>query len=465
MTTLYPHQAQEIKNHGLDRYRGLLWCPRSGKSRAAMGSALRMREAGMINQVVITSPNGVHENWVVQELLPFFPANQIWKWDTQRDVVGQAQRLQSLPRDFSVLSIPAHLWTMDRAQWFFNHMRHRAAATLFIVDESDDYSSPSAKRTRRVRSMSKHCAAVRILTGTPWHGSILNAWSQLEILSPGLSGHKTYGDFSRRYGVWQTKFGPHGSWPSLVGYQNVDEFMTTVREHCSIITPVDIPDMPRTKNRLINMDLSPPITSAVQDLLAKVELENAGVLFGQIQQAVGLCPDRLDMTVRLSQRGRFVVIWCRYRAEIESLSSLLHEAHVWYGGTPETERVHIRETLRGDSRIGNGMVLIAQPQSCSRGLDFSRAELMVFHSHTPSVRMHDQALNRVTAIGTGTTPVYYICNSGIDAHVIQRLRLKTRFSRLTLQDIEELRDYSIVPTESRLRMLWKKLHKVDLREL
>ena len=465
MTTLYPHQAREIDQFGLHRYRGLLWCPRSGKSRAAIGSALRMREAGMINQVVITSPNGVHENWMVQELLPFFSADRLWKWDTRADDADQANRLQALPGDFSILAIPAHLWTMDRAQWFFNRLRHRAAVTLLIVDESDDYASPSAKRARRVRAMAKHCVAVRILTGTPWHDSLLNAWSQLEILSPGLSGHTTYGDFSRRYGVWQTRFGPHGSWPSLTGYQNVDEFMTLVRKHCSIITPADIPDMPRTKNRLINMDLSPPIATEVKALIEELDVENAGVMFGKIQQVIGMCPDRLDMTTRLSQRGRFVVIWCRYRAEIESLSTLLPEAHVWYGGTPETERARIRETLRGESQLGDGMVLIAQPQSCARGLDFSRAELMVFHSHTPSVRMHDQALNRVTAIGAGTTPVYYLCNSGIDAHVIQRLRLKTRFSRITLQDIEELRDYSIVPTESRLRMLWRKLHKVDLREL
>ena len=467
MKGLYPHQAREIDTHGLERHRGLLWCPRSGKSRAALGSALRMHGAGMIDRVVITSPNGVHENWVVQELLPLFGPAPVWQWDTRSDDTDQRARLESLPANFSVLSLPAHLWTMDRARWLFNHIRRGAAKTLLIVDESDDYSSPGAKRARRVRAMAKHFAAVRILTGTPWHDSIMHAWSQLEILRPGLSGHKTYTEFSRRYGVWETRFGPHGSWPALVGYQNVDEFMDNVRKHCSILTQADIPDMPRTKNRLINLELSDETADQVQLLVDDIDIENAGVRFGAIQQAVGMCPDRLQQTVRLAQRGRFVVIWARYRTEIEALSALMPEAHIWYGGTSEDKRRLIREMLRGDATtLGSaGVILIAQPQACSRGLDFSRAELMVFHSHLPSVRMHDQALNRVTAIGSGTTPVYYICNSGIDAHIIQKLRLKTRFSRLTLQDIEELRDYSVVPSDSRLRMLWKKLHGVDLRTL
>lgn len=460
---LYPHQAHEIDTYGLERYRGLLWCPRSGKSRAALGSALRMREAGMINRVVITAPNGVHENWVVQELHPLLGSTPVWQWDTRADDADQRARLDSRPADFSVLALPAHLWTMDRARWLFHHIKRGAAKTLLIVDESDDYSSPSAKRARRVRSMARHCGAVRILTGTPWHDSILHAWSQLEILRPGLSGCTTYTEFSRRYGVWETRFGPHGSWPALVGYQNVDEFMTHVRRCCSIITSADISDMPRTKNRLINMELSPPVAQAVRNLTDDIDIENAGVRFGAIQQAVGMCPDRLEQTVRLAQRGRFVVLWARYRTEIEALSTLMPTAHVWYGGTSEGERRIIRETLRGDSQQGDGMILIAQPQACSRGLDFSRAELMAFHSHLPSVRMHDQALHRVTAIGSGTTPVYYLCNSGIDAHIIQRLRLKTRFSRITLQDIEELRDYSLVSSDSRLRRLWTKLHGVDLR--
>lgn len=461
---LYTHQRNEVERFGLHPHRGLLWCPRSGKSRAAIATAIRMRCAGMINQVLITSPNGVHENWVVQELLPRFDANQVWQWDTRKNDEDQHRELKALADNFRLLSIPAHLWTMDRARWFFNIMRHRAGMTLLIADESDDYASPSAKRSRRLRSFSKHCAATRILTGTPWHDSILHGWSQLEILKPGLSG-RTYTEFKRRYGVWETRFGPHGSWPSLVGYQNVEEFMRLVREHCSILTPADIPDMPRTKNRLINMDLSPPAAIETGQIIADVDIENAGVRFGTLQQTVGMCPDRLAMTARLAHRGRYVVIWCRYRQEIEALSALLPDARVWMGGTPDRERKSIREALREGSAHTGGLILIAQPQACSRGLDFSRAELMVFHSHLPSVRLHDQALNRVTAIGSGTTPVYYLCNSGIDAHVIQRLRLKTRFSRITMQDIEEVREYSFVPTDNRLRMLWRKLHGVDLRTL
>lgn len=466
MGDLYPHQQAEVDTYGLHPHRGLLWCPRAGKSRAALHSALRMKAQGLIDRVVITSPNGVHDNWVIQELWPALGKELVWRWDTRRSDSDQHRALKDLPRDFSVLSIPAHLWAMDRARWLFSNIQRRAALTLLIVDESDDYASPSAKRSRRVRSMAKHCAATRILTGTPWHDSILHAWSQLEILRPGLSGHTTYGAFSRRYGQWETRFGPHGSWPALVGYQNVDELMDRVRKHCSILTADDIPGMARTRNKLINLDLSTESLAAVQSVLADIEVDTAAVKFGRIQQIVGSCPGRLDATAQLAGWGRFVVIWCRYREEIELLQTRLPDAITWYGGTPEPTRRQIRDTLRGDSSVSSsGMILLAQPQACARGLDFSRADLMVFHSHLPSVRMHTQALNRVTAIGSGTTPVYYLCNSGMDAYVIDRLRRKTKFSRITLQDIETLREYSLLPTDQRLRRLWAKPKGVDPRKM
>ena len=462
MSDLYTHQRTEVDRYGLHPYRGLLWCPRAGKSRAALHSALRMKVDGMIDRVVITSPNGVHENWVVQELWPTLGKLPVWYWLSSDADSDQKAAVKSLPRDFSLLSLPAHLWGMPRATWLFNYLKRSADRTL---DESDDYANPSSKRARRVRLFSKHCAAVRILTGTPWHESILHAWAQLEILRPGLSGCTTYGEFSRRYGQWETRFGPHGSWPALIGYQNVDELMDRVREHCSILTPGDIPGMARTRNKLINLDLSPEATLEVQELLDDVEVDNAAVKFGRIQQVVGRCPIRIDTTVQLSRWGRFVIIWCRYREEIDLLRARLPDAFVWYGGTSEPIRRQIRETLRGESTEGRGMVLLAQPQACARGLDFSRADMTVFHSHLPSVRMHTQALNRVTAIGSGTTPVYYLCNSGMDAYVIDRLRRKTKFSRITLQDVETLREYSLLPKDQRLRSLWSKPKSVDPRTM
>ena len=459
---LYPHQAREVERYGLIKVRGLLWCPRAGKSRAILATALRMKEADMIDRMIIISPNGVHENWVHQELYPELGKEAVWYWNTHISDGIHKDSISNLPRAFAALSIPSHLFTMDRAQWFFRWAKSTGSRTLLVVDESDDYSSPSSKRSRRIRSLAPHCIARRILTGTPWHDSILNAWSQMEILSKGLSGYRTYHEFSRRYGIWKTRFGAHGSWPHLVGYQHVDELMSRVYEHCSILTPDDIPGMPRTKNRLINLDMDPLTARIVNDLVKMVELESAGVIFGKIQQTVGLDPRRIHTTIDLAHRYRVSLIWCRYRKEIEELKALMPEANTWYGDTPSAEREFIRERMRYDSGYTDPFILIAQPQACGRGLDFSRTESLIFHSHLPSARLHHQALNRGTAIGSGTTIVYYLCNSGIDAHIIQRLRLKTRFARITLADLEELIDYSIVSSDARMKLLWRKVKGVDI---
>ena len=463
---LYAHQRREVDDHGLERFRGLLWCPRSGKSRATLASALRMRREGLIDRMVIVSPNGVHENWCSRELIPILTEHRVWQWETSRAVTESRRLLTQCDRqDFAVYSLPVHIWTLPQARWLLQWIKTVASRTLLVLDESDDYASPSAKRSRRARLLAQQCAAVRILTGTPWHDSILNAWAQLEMLGKETSGYARYTDFSRRYGQWETRFGSHGSFPALIGYQHVDELMSRARKHCSIITAADIPDMPRTANRLINMDLSVTGVKDMATLRAKHADENPGVLFGKIHQLVSLDTDRLQQTVQLARRHKYVVIWCRYREDVEALKDRMPDAWTLYGGTTPQVRRHIRETLCYDATTTDPMVLLAQPQACSRGLDFSRAEAMIFHSHLPSGRMHAQALERATAIGAGTTPVYYICNSGIDAYIIQRLRTKTRFARITLQDLEELDEYNLVPKEERLRRLWKNMHSVDLRQL
>ena len=461
---LYPHQQREVDDHGLEPFRGLLWCPRAGKSRAVVATAQCMHQFGMIDRMIIVSPNGVHENWVVQELIPAFDRGAVWQWDTSRDDQALKEDHAAVScRSFAIYSIPSHVWTLDRAKWFLTWAKRRALGTLLVIDESDDYASPSSKRSRRARSLAQQCSAVRILTGTPWHDSILNAWSQLELLGKGRSGYATYTGFSRRYGQWETRFGPHGSWPRLAGYQNVEELMDRVKDHCSIITAADIPDMPRTVNRLINFDASPSVQADMAQLQNDIDIENAGVMFGKLQQLAGMDPHRMTMTIRLALRHRYCIIWCRYVAEIEALKERIPQAATWYGDTPESERHRVRETLRHDSPQNYPLIVIAQPQSCGRGLDFSRAEAAVFHSYVASSRLHDQALNRVLAIGTGTTPVYYICTTGIDAYIIQRLRTKTRFARITMNDIEEVQEYSLMPKEVRLRQLWRQVKGIDLR--
>ena len=442
---LYPHQQQEIDRYGLVPRRGLLWCPRAGKSRAAIDSALRLRAAGTINRVVITSPNGVHRNWMLQELEPRFDSSQLWCWDTREDTGTQQQQICQLPEEWSILSLPAHIWTLARAAWLRKYLRRQAGDTLLIVDESDDYSTPSAQRSRQVRNLAQRCAAVRILTGTPWHDSLLQTWSQLEILQPGASGYARYSDFSRRYGVWHTRFGPHGSWPQLTGYQHVEELMQRVRQYCSFIGPADLPTMPRTQAFSLDVTATDELQRTAKTLLADVDLDNAAVKFGKLQQVVGLDEPRLQATVDTARRTPVTIIWCRYREEIAALAQRLPEASIWYGGTPEPERQRLRNILRGDSTIRQSLVLIAQPQACSRGLDFSRAESMIFHSHLPSVRMHTQARNRVVALGGGTTPVYYVRNSGIDAYILRRLARKTQFARLTLGAVEEIQEFSLRP--------------------
>ena len=315
MIKLYPHQAEEVLRHGLESHRALLWCPRSGKTLTALHTMIRQSREGGVRRVLVTTPPGVVDHWVSEAQRCGLRA---WRWDSRRNPKTQMKDFSSVLEEpgLTVYVVGSQVWAMDRAALMFRKIAQKGGVGL-IVDESHEYARPSSKRSRRVRSFARHTTSARLLTGTPLHNRLLDAWAQYEILSPECLGYRRYGDFCDRYGVYQPRRGPHGTWQQLVGYRHVLELMKKISSYSSVIAAKDLPSMPAVRRLLATSKLEKSTWRVYRALLDGISEENAAVRLLRMQQIVAHDSLRCAETVRRALRadGK-AVVWVRFNNDL-----------------------------------------------------------------------------------------------------------------------------------------------------
>ena len=62
------HQQKELDNHKDDKIRALFWYMRAGKSKVALDWLSYQYQIGNVNFALVIAPNGVHDNWRLEEI-------------------------------------------------------------------------------------------------------------------------------------------------------------------------------------------------------------------------------------------------------------------------------------------------------------------------------------------------------------------------------------------------------------
>ena len=444
---LHDHQAREVQNHGLASHRALLWCPRSGKTIAALASAFKQAESGAIRRVLVTTPPGVVDHWVEEARRLGASA---WRWDSNRRDAPMMSELHDVLGEpwLTVFVIGSQVWSLGRAQPALAAIARAPGGAMLIADESHDYASPSSIRGRRARLWArKFAASTRILTGTPLHNRLTDAWGQFEILSPSALGYRTFGQFCQRYAEYEQRHGPHGAFPKLVGYRRVDELWSRIRAWSSVVTADDIADMPSTRRRLVRTGLTEQTQAAYRDLRIGIDADNAAVRLQKMQQLVSADPLRIAATVaRVKRADSMAVVWVRHNADVDRLSRAMRDvglrAHRYTGSSSSSYRVKVHHQFRNG---GAGGVLIAQPQACGVGIDFSSVRSMVWHAPAVDARTSAQATERCTRQGGGTVSVDHMASAGIDLVNLERvLRNAAIADATTVEDMHAVNEYGEV---------------------
>jgi hypothetical protein len=231
----------------------------TGKTKVIWDNAAFLYLRQIITGVLILAPNDVHAQWIDEQMplhLPDYIPRRAAVWDATGH---KAKRLvhelisHPLPNRLTILAMNhdamATIKGVKIAQAFA-----KCYKTLLAVDESHNYKTPGAARTKalqhRVRPL---CPVVRLATGTPMDKPF-DMYSQLRLMHEKILGSDSFLTFKHHYAEFTTEFAHRmdkkknkmvlQEYETLVGYKNLDELQERMAPYVYICRKEDCTDLP-----------------------------------------------------------------------------------------------------------------------------------------------------------------------------------------------------------------------------
>lgn len=443
----YEHQAREYRDHRDDRCRALLWSMRTGKSKAVIDKAEYQFANGNIEGVIVLAPNGVHINWVLNEIprwsWPLNDGHQAFAWETpKRADWDRIEGLNTLCSYTGMKWLCVNMEALQHPDCIKAIRRFKIDAChnkfMLVISEAHHFGHAGAKRTRLARNLGRTAAYITIETGTAILNSPLRAYSLYKILDDQALGPEYTGDcyekFVRHHAEYEIDpgFDPSSGrkmrrrYKKLKCYKNLDELRDKMSKWSSVVLREDVGDMPQLLEVERPVVMSEKQRRAYLEMVSRhlveigddmVSAADGGPRMQKLQQIInGYVKDGDDIIeidadapiyealceqVEGTLPGKFIV-WCRYREDIKrcvaKLKKLLGNDHIleFHGGTPTGQREAVRLQFQNDPKIYG---LVGQPAAGGEGRDFSEADAIIFFSSTPNAIHVEQARERGTKKG------------------------------------------------------------------
>lgn len=427
----------------------------TGKTKIIIDTAAYLYANNKITALVIIAPNGVHRNWLRNEI-PF----HLPEWCPRRAIYYSAAMKKKEKDDWDdlvrssdslkIFSFNVEGFVSKNAQALITSIL-RYENALLVVDESSRIKRPGAKRTQFVTKIGKLAKYRRILTGTPVTKGPEDVFSQFRFLDPYILGYESFYSFKARYcimGGYENR--------QIVAYENVDELTKNIEGHSYRVLKKDCLDLPDKIYQRAYVDLSEAqrrLYNAMKDEWVAshqektIEAPEAITRLLRLQQITcGWFPSdepvpideespRLGLLKEiLSDIEGKVIIWARFRADLRAIEDALGELAVAYhGGVSNDARANAVDAFQNDPKI---RYFIGQPQSGGIGLTLTAANYAIYYSNSFDLEVRLQSEDRCHRIGT-TNNVTYIdieANKTIDKKIIKALRDKKNLADMITRD-------------------------------
>jgi SNF2 family DNA or RNA helicase len=443
-----------------------LWEMGLGKSKIVCDVAAWLYARGEIDFLLVIAPNGVHTNWVADELPAHMPEFTNYRSAEWGSVMKKAQKdsvealfdgWDSHPKPLRVLTMNIEAFGVQE-RYYVEKAGKMARAILnsfrcmMVVDESSLIKN-FVNRTERIVSLGMHAKYRRILNGTPITTGPLDLYYQFKFLNGGgmrpagqgeflLGPYSTNAaSFKNRYAVYEERQRRDGRrYPELIEYQNLDELGDYLDVCSSRRTKKECLDLPEKLYEKIPVKMHKEqqkrydkvIDEGILELKREgqeMNLNNVLVIWLRAQQIVGGFvpvedPDGtynaeciLDDFEKLPRVEAFmhyieqaqgkVIIYCRFLAEVKAWKKMLGDAAVTYVG-----KVNYADP---DDREANKV-------------RFQGTKAQDFEDHDPSVKY--LIMNRAGARGITLTQASYMFFYSNEFSLDLRLQTEDRAHRI-----------------------------------
>lgn len=443
----YAHQAQELEQHRGTKTRALFWDCGTGKTRAILDLAVDLYARKEIDALLVVAPNGVHQNWVYDEIPKFVPPDvpiTTLSYLTQR--AGTKRQTADVTRLLSARGLAALALSYDAmmterrkasqpakgrevAKSFLTRRR-----CLYVLDESHLVKTPGAKRTKRIIASGRYAEWRRILTGTPVANKPFDVFSQMRFLDPDFwrpYGLSSFHSFKTYFGLFiqcETKDGQR--FPNLVSYRNLDKLKRIIASASSRVSKEDaLPDLPPKTYTKLHYELTAEQRRAYEQLVdeyrvqldsgAEATVTNKLVLLLRLQQVVcGYLPTddgedmpnphvfrrnpRLDlMKSYLKDEDNQAIVYSRFTYDIDRLCDFLGPKAVRYDGTTSPED---RRRAQAAFRAGDAQFFVGNQAAAGTGLNLQAARKVLYYANSFNLVHRLQSEDRAHRAGQ-THPV------------------------------------------------------------
>ena len=324
---------------------------------------------------------------------------------------------------------------------------------LVILDESHRIKSATGVTSKIVARIGEKATRRLCLTGTPMPHSPLDLFGQFRFLDPGVFG-TTFGRFRDEYAVTHPRF------PSQVRFwRNEEQMKRKLWELSYRVEAEDVLDLPEVQHIEIPVALSAKAKRIYDELerefiaevnekrtvtaghalvrLLRLQQITSGHIKedgGEIQQIDTAKRDCLKDILEDIPPGEPVVVFCRFRHDLEQIREVARMKGIKYG-----EISGARKDLTAEGTILQETSLLGvQMASGGLGIDLTRARRAVYYSIGFSLGDYEQSLARVHRPGQEHPVTYYhlVAEGTVDRRVVNAL---TKRRDVVESILEELR--------------------------
>ena len=448
-------KTRDLSSHALHLEQG------TGKTKLVIDEATWLHGRGEINGFFVLAPNGVHRNWVVEEIPVHMPEATLarcrahWYDGGRAATKRHEQRLEWLtstpPGDLAVLAMSYDSMMTEhgrRAAWEF--LRRRRC--MYALDEARRIKSPAAKRTKRVVASGVHAPYRRTLDGTPVTNGPFDIYCPIQFLDPDFwkrKGISSFSGFKVMFADWKQVTIAGGRKIDLVdGYKNLNLLQGWLEEIGTRVTKDEVLDLPPKMFTRRSFDLTPEQERVYRDLrdsfltfLESGELVTATLALtrllrlqqvtcgyvpadaDQSLQDIGKSNPRLDLLGELcADTPHKTIIWSRFSRDIDKICALLGGQAVRYDGkVDQAGRAVALDRFQKPG--GDAKFFVANPQAAGEGLTLHAARTVIYYANSFNLADRLQSEDRAHRIGQ-QHPVEYIdlvASGTVDEHVVRTL--------------------------------------------
>lgn len=449
----------------------------TGKTKVLIDVSAYLWEQGEIDGLVVVAPNGVHRQFINEQLPEHLPERIPTLTATFRSGAGVKLKrhleklLKKTKEHFRVVAVNVESLSHKSGSGYLERVL-KSGRFLLAVDESSTIKTPSARRTKTLVRLSKFAKYRRILTGSPITRGVEDLFTQFRFLDPKIIGLKSFYVFRNRYCITAPIPGaPSARARRIVGYRNLGDLQEKIAPHSFRIKKDECLDLPDKIYMTSQVPMHPDQERLYRELKEQllVELQDGTIMAAplavvrlmRLQQIVcGHVPrdpedndgrwtqvpykgevPRVVRARELSEESQGpVIIWARFRADLDLLQQALRPlGTVRYDGTVSDDD---REQAIEDWRNGDAKVFLGQPAVGGLGLNLVGASTVIYYSNSFNAEHRWQSEDRAHRLGTVNRVTYVdlLSPGTLDSKIREALTKKEDIASMTLSGIRRILD-------------------------